>query len=81
MRSDLVFSAARTIGNRFRLCRVLFAGTVRLHNTGNDFAESINSALTLVGSSNKSEEEWMASASGDYAVPGSAELQAAEASL
>jgi hypothetical protein len=48
MRSEDVFAAAKTIRNRFLLCRVASVSAQRLQTTPRPYAESINQSLKLI---------------------------------
>jgi hypothetical protein len=48
MRSEDVFAAAKTIRNRFLLCRVASVSAQRLQTSPRPYAESINQSLKLI---------------------------------
>lgn len=48
MRSEDVFSAAKTIRNRFLLCRVTSVSAHRLQTSPRPYADSINQSLKLI---------------------------------
>lgn len=50
MRSEDVFAAAKTIRNRFLLCRVASVSAQRLQTSPRPYAESINQSLKLIAS-------------------------------
>ena len=48
MRSELIFRAKETVGNRYRLCQTASKATRRLHVASTNTVETINSAFAHI---------------------------------
>src|SRR5690349_12812597 len=61
MRSEQVFAAIKTIGNRFLLCRVAAVATRRFQIAGTPFPETISKSLREIASVVRDSNGWLMS--------------------
>jgi len=50
MRSEVIFRASETIGNKYKLCQTVSKATRRLHIASSDMNQTINSAFAKIPS-------------------------------
>jgi hypothetical protein len=48
MRSEVIFRASETIGNKYKLCQTVSKATRRLHIASSDMNQTINSAFAKI---------------------------------